>query len=61
MSVDQGSVREGREAVRRERTDEAFRVAEPIKNSSLGPRVIPIVVAVLLGIVVIAAFYLWPR
>jgi hypothetical protein len=61
MSVDQRSVREGREAARRERTDEAFKVAEPIQNSSVGPRVVPIVIAVLVGIVVIVAFFLWPR
>lgn len=61
MSVDQGSVREGREAARRERTDDAFKVVEPMANPRVGPRVIPIVIAVLVGIVVILAFFLWPR
>jgi hypothetical protein len=61
MSVDQRSVREARDAVRREQTDEAFKVAEPIENPRVGPRVIPVVIAVVVGIIVILAFFLWPR
>jgi hypothetical protein len=61
MSVDQRSVRESREAVRREQTDDAFKVAEPIQNSRVGPRVIPVVIVVAVGVIVILAFFLWPR
>jgi hypothetical protein len=61
MSVDQRSVREGREAVRREQTDEAFKVAEPLQSPHVGPRVIPVVIAIAVGIIVILAFFLWPR
>jgi len=61
MSVDQRSVREGQQAVRREQTDSAFKVAEPIENPRVGARVVPVVIVVALGIIVILAFFLWPR
>jgi hypothetical protein len=61
MSVDQQSVREARNAARREQTDDAFRVVEPVENPQIGPRVIPIVIAIAVGIIVILAFFLRPR
>src|ERR671911_426620 len=33
-------------AVRRERIDEAFKVDEPVRDPRVGPRVIPIVIAI---------------
>jgi hypothetical protein len=47
-------------AVRRERIDEAFRVDEPVHDSRVGPRVIPLVVAILIIAVVIVLFYVAP-
>jgi len=41
-------------AVRRERVDEAFKIDEPIRDSRVGPRVIPVVVAI------IVLFYVAP-
>lgn len=45
-------------AVQQERTDAAFRVAEPAQNPRIAPRLIPIVLAVLVGIGVIVALFL---
>ena len=47
-------------AVRRERIDEAFQVDEPVRDSRVGPRVIPLIVAILVIAVVIVLFYVAP-
>jgi hypothetical protein len=47
--------------VERERTDAAFEVAAPARDERIGPRLIPIVVAVLIGLVIIALLWLGPR
>ena len=47
-------------AVRRERIDEAFKVDEPVRDSRVGPRVIPLIVAILIIAVVIVLFYVAP-
>jgi hypothetical protein len=47
-------------AVRRERTDEAFKIDEPVHDPRVGPRVIPIIVAVLIVVVIIVLLYVAP-
>jgi hypothetical protein len=47
-------------AVRRERIDEAFKIDEPVRDSRVGPRVIPLIVAILIIAVVIVLFYVAP-
>ena len=47
-------------AVRRERTDEAFKIDEPVRDPRVGPRVIPIIVAVLIVVVIIVLLYVAP-
>jgi hypothetical protein len=47
-------------AVRQERTDEAFAIEEPIHNPRIGPRVIPIIVTAIIGIVIIALLFFAP-
>jgi hypothetical protein len=36
--------------IKQERTDEAFEVAAPAQNPRIGPRLIPVIVTVLIGI-----------
>ena len=47
-------------AVRRERTDEAFKVDEPVRDPRIGPRVIPIIIAIVAIAVIIVLFYVAP-
>jgi hypothetical protein len=47
-------------AVRRERIDEAFKIDEPARDSRVGPRVIPVIVAILLVVAIIVLFYVAP-
>ena len=47
-------------AVRRERIDEAFKIDEPVRDSRIGPRVIPIIIAIVAIVVLIALVYLAP-
>jgi hypothetical protein len=47
-------------AMRRERIDEAFKVDEPVHDSRIGPRVIPVVIAIVAFIVIIVLFYVVP-
>ena len=47
-------------AVRRERTDEAFKVDEPVRDSRVGPRMIPVIVAILIVVAIIVLFYVAP-
>ncbi len=47
-------------AVRRERIDEAFKVDEPVHDSRVRPRVIPVVVAIVALVVIIVLFYVAP-
>jgi hypothetical protein len=48
-------------AVRQERTNDAFSVAEPVQNPRIAPRVIPVIVAVLIGVAIIAILFFFPR
>ena len=48
-------------AVRRERTDEAFKIDEQVRDPRVGPRVIPVIVAILIVVVIIVLFYVAPR
>ena len=57
MSTDPQQVQH---AVRRERTDEAFKIDEPVRDPRVGPRVIPIIVAVLIVVVIIVLLYVAP-
>ena len=57
MSVDR------QEAVNRaesERTDQAFKVAEPARDPRIGPRLIPVIVVVLIFVVLLVLFYVVP-
>jgi hypothetical protein len=47
-------------AVRRERTDEAFKVDEPVHDPRVGPRVIPLIIAIVALVVLIVLFYVAP-
>jgi len=47
-------------AVRRERTDEAFKIDEPIRDSRIAPRVIPVIAAILVVVAIIVLFYVAP-
>ena len=47
-------------AVRRERIDEAFKVKEPVHNPRVGPRMIPVIIAIVAIAVIIVLFYLAP-
>ena len=58
MSADPQQVQH---AVRRERTDEAFKIDEPVRDSRVGPRVIPVIIAVVAIVVLIVLFYVVPR
>ena len=58
MSVDPQQIDR---AVRKERTNDAFSVAEPVQNPRIAPRVIPVIVAVLIGVAIIALLFLFPR
>ena len=57
MSVDP---QQDQHAVRRERIDEAFTIDEPVRDSRVGPRVIPLIVAIVAVVVVIVLFYVAP-
>ena len=57
MSVDS---QQDQHAVRRERIDQAFKVDEPVRDSRIGPRVIPVVIAIVAVVVVIVLFYVAP-
>ena len=57
MSVDRKDVVNRIES---ERTDEAFKVTEPARNSGIGPRVIPLVIAILVGVVLLVMFFVVP-
>jgi len=48
-------------AVRRERTNEAFKIDEPVRDPRIGPRVIPVIVAILIVVAIIVLFYVAPR
>jgi len=60
-SIGQRSAQLARSAVRREQIDKVFGVADAIEDRRIGPRTIPVVIAVLVGIVVLVGFFLWPR
>ena len=47
--------------VERERTDEAFKVVEPARDERVGPRLIPVIVAIIIGVVIIALLFAMPR
>ena len=57
MSVDS---QQDQHAVRRERIDEAFQIDEPARDSRIGPRVIPVIVAIVALVVILALFYVAP-
>ena len=57
MSADPQQVQH---AVRRERTDEAFKIDEPVRDPRVGPRVIPVIVAILIVVAIIVLFYVAP-
>jgi hypothetical protein len=57
MSADPQQVQH---AVRQERTDEAFKINEPVRDSRVGPRVIPVIVAILIVAAIIVLFYVAP-
>jgi hypothetical protein len=57
MSVDP---QQDQHAVRRERIDEAFKVDEPVRDSGVGPRVIPIIIAIVALAVILVLFYVAP-
>jgi hypothetical protein len=57
MSVDS---QQDQHAVRRERIDQAFKVDEPVRDSRIGPRVIPVIIAIVAVVVIIALFYVAP-
>jgi hypothetical protein len=57
MSADPQQVQH---AVRREHTDEAFKIDEPVHDPRIGPRVIPIIIAIVAIAVIIALFYAAP-
>ena len=46
--------------VESERTDEAFKVAEPGRNPRIGPRVIPVIVVILIFVVLLVMFFVVP-
>lgn len=46
--------------VRRERTDEAFKIDEPVHDPRIGPRVIPVVIAIVALAVLLVLFYVAP-
>ena len=43
--------------IERERTDRAFEVERPIRNQGVGPRVIPLAVAVIVAVVLILLLF----
>lgn len=47
--------------VERELTDAAFEVAGPAHDTRVGPRLIPVIVAVVIGLVIIALLFTMPR
>ena len=47
--------------VERERTDAAFEVAGPARDERVGPRLIPVIVAVAIGLVIIVLIFTMPR
>ena len=57
MSVDP---QQDQHAVRRERIDEAFKIDEPVRDSRIGPRVIPVIIAIVVIVVIIVLFYVAP-
>jgi len=57
MSVDS---QQDQHAVRRERIDEAFAIDEPVRDSRIGPRVIPVIIAIVAIAVIIVLFYVAP-
>ena len=57
MSADPQQVQH---AVRRERTDEAFKIDEPVRDPRVGPRVIPLIIAIVALVVLIVLFYVAP-
>jgi hypothetical protein len=48
-------------ATLRHRTDEAFAVSAPAQNPRIAPRLIPVVVTILIGVVILALLYFFPR
>ena len=58
MSVDQ---QELRERVERARTDAALELKEPIQNPRDAARIIPFIVAILIGIALIVAIFVLPQ
>jgi hypothetical protein len=44
----------------RARTNEAFEVAEPVQHPRIGPRAIPIIVTVAIGILLIGLIFVGP-
>ncbi len=57
MSVD---AQERIDPVRQARTDDAMKVGEPMHDSRVAPRVIPLVVVVVIGLVIIALLFARP-
>lgn len=58
MSVNQ---QELHNRVERARTDEALQVGEPLQNPRVSARIVPFVIALLVGIALIAAIFLFPQ
>ena len=57
MSVDRQEVIN---RIERERTDEAFKVAESARNPRIGPRVIPVIIVILIFVVLLVMFFVVP-
>ena len=57
MSID---AQERVDPARQRRTDEAMQIAEPMHNSRVAPRVIPVVVVIAIGLVIIALLFVRP-
>ena len=57
MSVDP---QQDQNAVRRERIDEAFTVDEPVRDPGIGPRMIPVIIAIVALLVILVLFYVAP-
>ena len=57
MSVDP---QHDQHAVRRERVYEAFRFDEPVRDPVIGPRVIPVIIAIVAIAVILVLFYVAP-
>ncbi len=46
--------------VESERTDEAFQVTESARNPAIGPRVIPVIIVILIGVALLVMFFVVP-